>query len=200
MRFTFIGFPLDSSGTRQTPLNLLGADQRGRPAQHPEVAKGVAYARPSHLPYGRSLMGITTAQPRNRAGASRSEVLDKRKSTGKLYGKPRIFNDLLSSQPLAFNLFGEWQADLGLASRVIETMSGGRFCEVAAVEFEQSPGRSDPRYTGDRSAFDVFIGDTQIHTIASCSSLGGIATSQLRIFHCDIFAIVLLVPRASRPA
>lgn len=35
----------------------------------------------------------------------REEVLDSAKSQGKLYGKPRIFNNLLSSQPLCFNLF-----------------------------------------------------------------------------------------------
>ena len=28
---------------------------------------------------------------------------------------------------------------------------------MEAVEFEHSPGRGDPRYTGDRSAFDVFV-------------------------------------------
>ena len=42
------------------------------------------------------------------------EVMDPVKSKGKLYGKPRIFNDLLSSQPLCFNLFAELQRDLPL--------------------------------------------------------------------------------------
>ena len=39
----------------------------------------------------------------------RDEVMDPVKSKGKLYGKLRIFNDLLSSQPLCFNLFSELQ-------------------------------------------------------------------------------------------
>jgi hypothetical protein len=87
----------------------------------------------------------------------RREVLDPERSRDKLYGQPRIWNDLLSSQPMCFNLFGELQADLGLASRVFAKLLPGRVARVTAIEFEHSPGRGDPRYTGDRSAFDVFI-------------------------------------------
>lgn len=90
-------------------------------------------------------------------GVVRAEVLDPARSAGKLYGKPRIFNDLLSSQPLCFNLFGPLQRDLGLASQLVAALTGGRFTAVRAVDFERSPGRGDPRYTDDRSAFDVFL-------------------------------------------
>ncbi len=78
-------------------------------------------------------------------------------SKGKLYGKPRIFNNLLSSQPLCFNLFGELAGDLNLASSVISDLTDGRFRRVTAIEFEVSPGRRDPHYLNDRSAFDVFV-------------------------------------------
>ena len=87
----------------------------------------------------------------------RREVLDERKSRGKLFARPRIFNDLLSSQPMAFNLFGELQQDLALASSVFRGLTGGRISAVTAVEFEYSPGRRDHQYTGDSSAFDVFV-------------------------------------------
>lgn len=87
----------------------------------------------------------------------RTEVCDPIRAAGKLFGKPRIFNDLLSSQPLAFNLFGELQRDRDLATQLIADLTAGRFAEVTSVGFEESPGRSDPKYTGDRSAFDVFI-------------------------------------------
>lgn len=87
----------------------------------------------------------------------RAEVLDPSKSKGKLYGKPRIFNDLLSSQPLCFNLFGELQRDLPLATKVFNELVPNGIQEVTAVEFEYSPGRGDERYTGDRSAFDVYV-------------------------------------------
>ena len=89
-------------------------------------------------------------------GVVRREVLG-HASEDKLYGKPRIFNDLLSSQPLCFNLFGELADDLNLASSVISELTGGRLERVTAIDFEVSPGRRDPRYLNDRSAFDVFL-------------------------------------------
>jgi len=87
----------------------------------------------------------------------RDEVLDPVKSRGKVFGRPRIFDNLLSSQPLAFNLFGELEENLTLATTVVRDLTGGRVDEVTGIEFEYSPGRGDVRYTGDRSAFDVFI-------------------------------------------
>jgi hypothetical protein len=87
----------------------------------------------------------------------RAEVFDPVKSKGKLYGRPRLFNDLLSSQPLAFNLFGELQQDLTLSTRVFRDLTHGRIERVTAIDFEYSPGRSDARYTGDKSAFDVYV-------------------------------------------
>ena len=58
----------------------------------------------------------------------RREVLDPVRRREKLYGQPRIWNDLLSSQPLCFNLFGELVA--GSASRVFGTLSNGRIADV----------------------------------------------------------------------
>ncbi len=87
----------------------------------------------------------------------RAEVIDKKKSKGKLYKPPRIYNDLLSSQPLCFNLFGELQQDLPLATRVYNELIPNGLQEVTAIEFEHSPGRGDEQYTGDRSAFDVYV-------------------------------------------
>lgn len=87
----------------------------------------------------------------------RTELAQASIAKEKLYSEPRIYNDLLSSQPLCFNLFGELSIDLDLASAVISAMTEGRFERVTAIEFEHSPGRSDPKYLADRSAFDVFI-------------------------------------------
>ena len=87
----------------------------------------------------------------------RHEVEDPIRAQGKLYGRPRIYDNLLSSQPLCFNLFGELTSDLGLATKALGDMSHGRINRVVAIDFEYSPGRGDERYTGDRSAFDVYI-------------------------------------------
>jgi len=87
----------------------------------------------------------------------RAEVLDPTTSTGKMYREPRIYEDLLSSQPLCFNLFGELPRDLGLASRAFGMLLADARLVVTGIEFEHSPGRGDHKFTGDHSAFDVFV-------------------------------------------
>lgn len=80
--------------------------------------------------------------------------------SGQLVDLDRLYANLLSSQPLCFNLFGELQADLALASRVFQTLWPERVETVLAIRFEHSPGRGAIAYTADRSAFDVFIEHT----------------------------------------
>lgn len=79
------------------------------------------------------------------------------KKTGGLIGEPRIWNNLLSSQPLCFNLFGELHFDLDLATKYFQRLFPNRLDTVTAVKFEYSPGRGDKKYIGDHSAFDVFV-------------------------------------------
>jgi len=77
---------------------------------------------------------------------------------GKVIQEPRIWNNLLSSQPLAFNLFGELKINKELATTIFKKLYPERNLKnVTAIEFEYSPGRKNPKYTGDSSAFDVFI-------------------------------------------
>lgn len=85
------------------------------------------------------------------------EVENKHKE-GKVIKEPRIWNNLLSSQPLAFNIFGELKLNLDLATSVFQELYSDRSInQVSKIEFEYSPGRKNPKYTGDSSAFDVFI-------------------------------------------
>lgn len=80
------------------------------------------------------------------------------KTKGKVISEPRIWNNLLSSQPLAFNLFGELKLNGLLATKVFQKLYPDLKIEkVTNIEFEYSPGRKDLKYTGDSSAFDVFI-------------------------------------------
>lgn len=76
---------------------------------------------------------------------------------GKLISEPRIWENLLSSQPLTFNLFGELHFDLKLATKFFKKMYPDSVSEVTKILFEHSPNRGDSNYTGDHSAFDVFI-------------------------------------------
>ncbi len=76
---------------------------------------------------------------------------------GAAYDISRLRTNLLSSQPLAFNLFGPLVADRALAVRLMAELFPGTLTEVTDILFEHSPGRGDPRFTADRTAFDVVI-------------------------------------------
>lgn len=89
------------------------------------------------------------------------ECIDKKAAgSGQLVEETRLYANLLSSQPLCFNLFGELHADLRLASLVCGEVWPDRVQAVTAIRFEHSPGRGAAAFTGDRSAFDVFIEHT----------------------------------------
>lgn len=84
--------------------------------------------------------------------------VDNKRTEGKVIKEPRIWNNLLSSQPLAFNVFGELSRDLNLATLVFRSLFPQRKIGcVTEIKFEYSPGRRNPKYTSDSSAFDVFI-------------------------------------------
>ena len=77
---------------------------------------------------------------------------------GALIDQKRLFANLLSSNPLAFNLAGPWRIDHKLAAQVLRQLFPSLDIDsVEDVRFEHSPGRLDPLFTGDRSAFDVAV-------------------------------------------
>ncbi len=84
------------------------------------------------------------------------DVLDKQERGAKIE-KNRLYTNMLSSQPLAFNLFGELSIDLVLASKVFNDLFPERVKQVKEIKFEHSPGRGSAVYTADHSAFDVFV-------------------------------------------
>lgn len=83
--------------------------------------------------------------------------IDKAKETKALIREDRMWENLLSSQPLCFNLFGELHFDLELATTFFSNLFPDRVDKVTNVLFEYSPCRGDKNFTGDRSAFDVFV-------------------------------------------
>lgn len=58
----------------------------------------------------------------------------------------RLWADLLSSQALAFNLFGDLWAELDAADRAVHQWFPDAPGRVSAVRFVHSPGRFDPEY------------------------------------------------------
>ncbi|HEY62513.1 MAG TPA: hypothetical protein G4N95_07670 [Anaerolineae bacterium] len=70
---------------------------------------------------------------------------------GGIMEEERLFNNLLSSQPLCFNFWGELKVDKELARDVLRRFYP-KVTGVRKVMFEYTPGKN---YTNDNSAFDV---------------------------------------------
>lgn len=86
---------------------------------------------------------------------------------GALIDEQRLWGNLLSSQALTFNLFARAKLDPEYATRLCRAMLPNHIETVHSIAFEHSPGRGDPAYLGDRTAFDLIImGETQDGTPA----------------------------------
>lgn len=76
---------------------------------------------------------------------------------GALIETERLWGNLLASQPLAFSLFAPLKADLALATAVFTRLLPDFVGAVTGLLFEHSPGRGDPAFTGDNTAFDILV-------------------------------------------
>jgi hypothetical protein len=68
----------------------------------------------------------------------------------------RLLCNMLSSQPMCFNLFGPLVDDLDLAIMLLQPLLPGRVDQVLRVEIEFAPEPAS-EYLADRTAFDAFI-------------------------------------------
>ena len=83
---------------------------------------------------------------------------------GEVLDEFRLMRNMLSSQPMAFNLFGELAVDHELAARLVRALSEKQWKKqiargirkVTDVRFEWAPEPAD-EYLHDRTAFDTFI-------------------------------------------
>lgn len=77
---------------------------------------------------------------------------------GAMIDRNRLFSNLMSSHPLTINLLGPLCRNFDLAAKIIRAMVPGIDVKsVIDVRFEHSPGRLNPAFTGDRSAFDAAV-------------------------------------------
>ena len=58
---------------------------------------------------------------------------------------------------MVFNIFAPLKLDLAAAGRVLNAILPAGIKTVTGLYFESSPGRGDPRYIGDHTAFDVVV-------------------------------------------
>jgi hypothetical protein len=68
----------------------------------------------------------------------------------------RLLHNMLSSQPMCFNLFGPLVRDRALAARVLPALVPEAVLEVTRVVVEWAP-EPVSEYLGDKTAFDAFI-------------------------------------------
>jgi hypothetical protein len=68
----------------------------------------------------------------------------------------RLLHNMLSSQPMCFNLFGPLVEDLDLATTLIGALLPGQVDRVLRVEVEFAPEPAS-EYLADRTAFDAFV-------------------------------------------
>ena len=68
----------------------------------------------------------------------------------------RLMRNMLSSQPMAFNLFGTLALDHEMATEMVRALWGAHVKRVTDVRFEWAP-QPAAEHLDDRTAFDVFI-------------------------------------------
>jgi hypothetical protein len=78
-------------------------------------------------------------------------IQDRKTAKSGIIEEDRLFNNLLSSQPLCFNFFGELKSDPVLALKILRRFYP-ELTEVVRIKFEFA---TDEKYTTDNSAFDV---------------------------------------------
>jgi hypothetical protein len=87
----------------------------------------------------------------NALKAFKDTLAERSKDSPGLVNEDRVYNNLLSSQPLCFNFFGELKSDLSFAKEVLKFW----ITDIKVVEkvvFEFAPPEN---YTNDNSAFDI---------------------------------------------
>src|SRR4051794_33664800 len=137
-------------------LQALWREQHQLPIGTHTAPDGTRRKRGSRLSPASARTGANFLSPAV-AALTRREVAYR--EIGALIREERLWTNLLSSEPLTFNLFGPLRLDLALASRVLRLLCPDlKRAAVRAVWFEHSPGRGASRYIGDYTAYDVLLG------------------------------------------
>jgi hypothetical protein len=103
------------------------------------------------LAYGRETGASFLTDNALASARARTSVIEAHQS----FDHQRIWADLLSSEALAFNLFGDLAGDLELADRAVHAWWPDAPGVVRGVRFAHSPGWLDPAYLNSLRAFDT---------------------------------------------
>ena len=107
--------------------------------------------------YGNMLRREEGAQGLNFLTPAIFEVAQRRIAEGKGTVEPfRLLHNMLSSQPMCFNLFGQLVDDLDLATTLWQALLPGEVKRVTRVLIEYAPEPA-AEYLNDRTAFDAYV-------------------------------------------
>ena len=81
----------------------------------------------------------------------------KNKEKGTFLHTQNLYNNLLSSKTLAFNLFAELSLNMQLATDFFSYFFSGKIEKVFRIIFEHSDGRNNENYINDSSSLSVFV-------------------------------------------
>lgn len=98
--------------------------------------------------------GLNFVSPAVYAFVRRSLIL---REEGAMVNYDRLARNLLSSEPLTYNLFVPLALNLDLATAVFRRLLPAFVHQVTGIRFETSPGRYDPRYLRDGTAADAAL-------------------------------------------
>ena len=102
------------------------------------------------LDYGRETGASLLTPAALTAARTRTSFIEPNQS----FDHQRLWADLLSSEALAFNLFGDLAADSARADRAVRAWWPDAPGRVVEVRFAHSPGRLDPAWLNSLRAFD----------------------------------------------
>jgi hypothetical protein len=135
-------------------MQSLWRDQRGHPIGRQDDTRGQGRKLGSRLTPALAQAGANFISPAI-ATFARREVAYREISA--VMDTKRLFGNLLSSQALTINLLGVLKLDLEVATGVFSRLFPTTVAQVEDIWFEHSPGRGDPAFTGDHTAFDALV-------------------------------------------
>ncbi|MFP4893159.1 PGN_0703 family putative restriction endonuclease [Paraburkholderia sp. EG304] len=141
-------------------LQALWREEKGLSIGTHRNAKGKRYRLGSRLDTKSAEAGGNFLSPDIAQLALRESVYCE---IGAIIEQERLWKNLLSSQPLCFNLFGGMKLDIEKGNRFFRSLFADYVESIDGIYFEHSPGRGKPAYTNDYTAFDVFVPCTTIH-------------------------------------
>jgi hypothetical protein len=131
-------------------------EAHGHPiGSQPNAPRPGVHARPVgnrlRLPYARETGATFLTEAALDAARARTSFVEPHQT----FDHQRLWADLLSSETLAFNLFGDLAADLRRADRALHAWMPDAPGRLSDVRFAHSPGRLEPEWLNSLRAFDA---------------------------------------------